>query len=60
MDRQWHAVHPMPKRPTFDQRVAWHRAHAENCGSREGIEEVLERERSVARVEGDAVRGKAD
>jgi hypothetical protein len=30
----WHHKHPMPKRPTVEQRVAWHVAHAEHCGCR--------------------------
>jgi len=30
----WHRAHPMPKNPTMDQRIAWHLAHAENCGCR--------------------------
>lgn len=34
MNAKWHARHPMPKRPTVQQRVAWHRAHAKHCGCR--------------------------
>ncbi|MDO8187683.1 hypothetical protein Q5424_14175 [Conexibacter sp. JD483] len=34
MNREWHAAHPMPERATFEQRVAWHREHAEACGCR--------------------------
>ena len=30
----WHRGHPMPRNPTLDQRIAWHLAHAENCGCR--------------------------
>lgn len=31
----WHKANPMPKNPTMAECVAWHRAHAENCGCRE-------------------------
>jgi hypothetical protein len=34
MNATWHAKHPMPKRPTLEERVAWHRAHARQCGCR--------------------------
>ncbi|MFZ6026274.1 MAG: hypothetical protein ACOYYS_01045 [Chloroflexota bacterium] len=27
----WHEKNKMPKNATFDQRVAWHLAHRENC-----------------------------
>ncbi len=30
----WHRANPMPRRPTLDQRVAWHLEHARNCGCR--------------------------
>jgi hypothetical protein len=62
MNKQWHATHPMPQRPTFDQRVAWHRAHAENCGCREmpkAVREALERGRVEAGTGSDAARGEA-
>jgi hypothetical protein len=28
----WHGEHRMPARPTLDERVSWHVAHARNCG----------------------------
>ena len=62
MNKQWHAAHPMPQRPAFDQRVAWHRAHAENCGCREmprNIREVLERDRGEPEAGSDAACRKA-
>jgi hypothetical protein len=34
MDAAWHEAHPMPRRPTLDQRIAWHLAHAVACGCR--------------------------
>ena len=30
----WHKAHRMPKNPTFEQRVAWHRAHQRHCACR--------------------------
>jgi uncharacterized protein YdeI (YjbR/CyaY-like superfamily) len=34
LNAAWHESHPMPKRPTTAQRIAWHRAHQQNCGCR--------------------------
>ena len=30
----WHEANPMPKNPTFEQRVAWHLAHQQHCSCR--------------------------
>jgi len=35
MNKEWHRSHRMPHKATREQRVAWHRAHAEACGCRE-------------------------
>jgi len=35
MNAAWHRKHPLPPRPTLDQRVRWHAAHAKACGCRE-------------------------
>jgi len=32
--KAWHEEHPMPDKPSFDERVAWHRAHAMACACR--------------------------
>lgn len=34
LNAAWHEAHPMPEKPTLDQRVDWHLAHAANCGCR--------------------------
>jgi hypothetical protein len=34
MNAQWHQRHPMPARPSVDERIAWHLEHAEHCGCR--------------------------
>jgi hypothetical protein len=50
INKEWHRAHPMPERPTDDDRVAWHLAHARNCRCREmptGVLAVM-RERGIA------------
>jgi hypothetical protein len=34
LNAAWHERHPMPKRPTTAERLAWHRAHQKHCGCR--------------------------
>jgi hypothetical protein len=34
LNAEWHREHPMPKHPTLEQRLAWHREHARACGCR--------------------------
>jgi len=41
IDGSWHQTHPMAKRPTLAQRVAWHLDHAKACGCREIPKTVL-------------------
>ena len=31
INKEWHLAHPMPKNPSFEQRVAWHLEHQKNC-----------------------------
>jgi hypothetical protein len=33
-NRVWHERNRMPKKPTAQQRIDWHLAHAANCGCR--------------------------
>jgi len=35
MNEAWHRRNPMPKNPTEEERLAWHKGHAEGCGCRE-------------------------
>lgn len=35
INKAWHQANPMPKKPTLEQRIAWHKAHAEHCRCRE-------------------------
>jgi len=41
LNREWHLAHPMPPRPTDDQRIAWHREHARQCACRPIPEKLL-------------------
>jgi hypothetical protein len=43
MNKEWHLAHPMPPKPTREQRVAWHAEHARACACRE-VPDSLKRE----------------
>jgi hypothetical protein len=34
LNAEWHRANRIPAKPTLDQRIAWHLAHAEACGCR--------------------------
>ena len=54
INAEWHRAHPMPRKPTPEQRLEWHREHAVHCGCRKpppDIAERLEREAGQTRVE---------
>ncbi|RYE87309.1 MAG: hypothetical protein EOP19_04610 [Hyphomicrobiales bacterium] len=34
LNAEWHLTHPMPPRPTLEDRIHWHLAHAANCSCR--------------------------
>ena len=42
INAEWHLAHPMPKRPTDEQRIEWHLEHARNCTCREPTKGVIE------------------
>ena len=49
VNASWHREHPMPKRPTMDDRIRWHEEHARVCGCRpipEGVARELRRRRT--------------
>ncbi len=53
LNAEWHRAHPMPPKATFEERVAWHRDHARECGCRQpppDIAAVLEAERDGPNV----------
>jgi hypothetical protein len=31
LNADWHLAHRMPKNPTREQRIAWHREHNQHC-----------------------------
>lgn len=40
----WHRAHPMPTNPSLDERIEWHKEHAQQCGCRpipEGIKQAI-------------------
>lgn len=34
INKGWHKKNRMPKNPTFEQKVKWHREHQKNCKCR--------------------------
>ena len=42
MNKAWHLAHPMPKKPTFEQRLEWHIDHQKNCSCRPIPDKLLE------------------
>lgn len=34
LNKDWHTKNPMPKNPTFQQKVEWHLAHVNHCQCR--------------------------
>ena len=57
-NRAWHEANRVPKNPTPAQRIAWHKAHAENCACRPIPEGVLALMRAESPA-GNATRPKA-
>ena len=40
MNKDWHRLHPMPRKATREQRVVWHAAHARACACRDVPESI--------------------
>lgn len=34
LNREWHLKNKMPKNPSLEQRIAWHREHEKHCTCR--------------------------
>jgi hypothetical protein len=47
LNREWHLANPMPKKPTREQRYAWHLEHEQACACRP-MPESLRREINAA------------
>ena len=46
INKEWHEAHRLPRNATFEERLEWHREHAEKCGCRDSPENIrLELER---------------
>jgi hypothetical protein len=41
LNKEWHLHHIMPKNPTFEQRLEWHREHKKNCACRPVPEKLM-------------------
>ena len=41
INAEWHKKNPMPKNPSFEQRMKWHKEHAKNCTCRPIPEKLL-------------------
>jgi hypothetical protein len=50
LNAAWHEANPMPRKPTLDQRIAWHLEHAAHCACRPVPEQLAEemRRRGIA------------
>ena len=44
INKEWHLANKMPKNPTFEQRVKWHKEHNKNCQCRPGFPKKLAEE----------------
>jgi hypothetical protein len=42
INREWHQKNRMPKSPTLEQRIAWHKEHARACKCREMPAKIAE------------------
>lgn len=40
INREWHEKNKMPKNPSFEQRIKWHKEHMKNCKCREPSEKL--------------------
>lgn len=43
LNREWHKSHRMPKKPTLEQRIAWHIEHSKNCSCRKMPSDLIEK-----------------
>lgn len=41
INKEWHEKHVMPKNPTFEERLEWHREHQKHCNCRPGFPKKL-------------------
>jgi len=41
MNKDWHAKNPMPRNPTLEQRIQWHKEHLKHCACRKELPKSL-------------------
>jgi len=41
INAEWHKKNRMPKNPTLNERLKWHKEHAENCNCRQITPKLL-------------------
>jgi len=41
INKAWHEKNRMPRNPTLEERIQWHRAHSKHCACRPMPERVL-------------------
>jgi len=41
LNAEWHKANRMPKNPTVQQRIRWHKAHEKHCACRPIPEKLL-------------------
>lgn len=41
INKEWHEKHKMPKNPTMEEKIKWHKEHARNCGCRPMPKSIL-------------------
>lgn len=46
LTKAWHLEHPMPLKPSFEQRVKWHLEHVKHCACRPIPTKLLEQMRA--------------
>jgi hypothetical protein len=51
LNREWHTAHPMPKKPTVQQRIQWHIEHLKHCRCRTDIPPKLKAEMKKLKIQ---------
>jgi hypothetical protein len=41
LNKEWHLKNKMPKNPTIEQRIKWHKEHQKHCSCRPMPESLL-------------------
>lgn len=49
INKEWHLKNKMPKNPTVQQRIEWHREHLKYCSCRKPTEAINKLMKGVAK-----------